>query len=166
MRAALVDEDEVGGGEGGGLLAPGGALGLIAFGGDEGLFLSGQPGAASARDMVAALTCTPVRRPQLAQCSAKRGVRRRPDLGHQGGLAVGADAAAAAPAGGGRRPCRSAAAALRQRLIVLMPTPKSRAASAWGSPASMAPSSRSRRSAEYCFIPPVSHPAQLIRKPL
>jgi hypothetical protein len=40
--------------------------------------------------------------------------------------------------------------------MVLSPTPKRRAASAWGKPASMAPSSRSRRSAEYCFISPAS----------
>jgi hypothetical protein len=42
------------------------------------------------------------------------------------------------------------------RLIVLVATPKRREASAWLRPASMARSSRSRRSTEYCFIATVS----------
>jgi hypothetical protein len=41
----------------------------------------------------------------------------------------------------------------RQRSMVAVPTPKRRAASAWLSPASMAPSRRSRRSTDYGFIP-------------
>ena len=41
--------------------------GLVALGGDQGLFLSGSPSRASARDMVAVLTVTPVRRPPSAR---------------------------------------------------------------------------------------------------
>src|SRR5829696_5925383 len=59
----------------------------------------------------------------------------------------------------GGRPGRDRAATVpvvrwrrRQRTIVLGQTRKSRAASATGSPPSIAPSSRSRRSAEYCFM--------------
>src|SRR5215212_9410113 len=59
----------------------------------------------------------------------------------------------------GGRPGRARAATVpvvrwrrRQRTIVLGQTRKSRAASATGSPPSIAPSSRSRRSAEYCFM--------------
>jgi hypothetical protein len=40
VRAGLVDEDEGGRVEGGGLRPPGGARGLVALGGDQRLFLS------------------------------------------------------------------------------------------------------------------------------
>jgi len=127
--------------------------------------LSGQPSRRRARDIVASLTATPCSRSHAAQWSAS--------------VASGAARTWASKAGrcagpiSGVRPGRGFGAEVprsrrwrRQRLIVLVPTPKSRAASAWPRPASMARSSRSRRSAEYCFIPAVSHKDQLIRKPL
>ena len=49
----------------------------------------------------------------------------------------------------------------RQRLRVLVPTPKRRAASAWPRPASRARSSSSRKSAEYCFMQAGSHRVNL-----
>jgi hypothetical protein len=50
--------------------------------------------------------------------------------------------------------------------MVAEPTPKRRAASAWLRPASMARSSRSRRSTEYCFTDHSIAHYQLFRKPL
>jgi hypothetical protein len=69
VGAGLVDEDEVGGVERAGFHAPDRTGGLVAFGGDERLFLSGQPTRPSARDIVAGLTSTPVAAAHVAQCS-------------------------------------------------------------------------------------------------
>ena len=150
VGATLIDEDEAGGVERGHVGPPVGACGVIPFAGLERLFFSGQPKRASARDRVASLRCTPFSAAHWAQCSRKvasgrartwasnarswtRPIRRgRPGRG----------CAATLP----RSRCRR-----RQRTIVAGPTPKRRAASAWLRPASMARSSRSRRSTEYCF---------------
>jgi len=69
VGAGLVDEGEVGGVARAGVQAPGRPGGFVAFGGDERLFLSGQPARASARDIVAGLTATPVAAAHVAQCS-------------------------------------------------------------------------------------------------
>ena len=156
VGAGLVDEEQVGRVERGGLVPPRRAGRLVALGGDERLFLSGQPARRSARDIVARLSGTPVVSSHRAQCSAS--------------VASGAARTWATSAGSAsratrrRRPGRGEATTppvswrrRRHRLIVLTLTPKRRAASAWGRPASMAPSSRSRRSAEYCFIRAASH---------
>ena len=151
VGAGLVDEDQIRRHERGDLVPPSGTGRVIAFGRDERLFLSGQPARPSARDIVAGLTQTPVIAAHWAQCSLS--------------VASGAARTWATRAGSASRairrdrPGRGEAATepvwrcrWRHRLIVLSPTPKRRAASAWGRPASMAPTSRSRRSAEYCFI--------------
>jgi hypothetical protein len=103
------------------------------------------------RDMVATLTRTPCAWSHTAQCWASVA---------SGWVATCAASgtACAGPMRGGR-PCRWPAPTdpvvrrrRRQRPIVLGQTPKRRAASASGSPASRAPSNRSRRSADYCFM--------------
>jgi hypothetical protein len=70
VGAGLVDEDEISRVERGGLISPGCPRGLVTFGSDERLFLSGQPARPSARDIVAGLTSTPVVAAHVAQCSA------------------------------------------------------------------------------------------------
>ena len=106
--------------------------------------------------MVAVLIHTPVAASQRAQCSTSVA----------SGVAATCVSNAASSSGRIRRwrPGRGNAATepvsrcwTRQRLIELTPTPKRRAASACESPASMALSNRSRRSAEYCFTPRSSH---------
>jgi hypothetical protein len=152
VRAALVDEDEGRRVERGHLHPPGGTDLLVALAGRKRLFLSGHPSRANARDIVAALTRTPCSRSQRAQCS----------VSVASGMARTWDSSAASWAGPMRRerPRRGNGATLprvrcrrAQRSIVAVLTPKRRAASAWLRPASMAPSSRSRRSTEYGFIP-------------
>ena len=156
VGAGFVDEDEVTRVERGDIGAPRCAGCFVALGGEERRFLSGQPIRCSARDIVAGLRRTPVAVAHVAQCSASvaSGVART--------WAISATSASGPTRRG--RPGRGVAATepvscrrRRHRLIVLTPTPKSRAASAWGRPASMAPSSRSRRSAEYCFTAAASH---------
>ena len=121
-------------------------------------FLSGQPARCSARDIVARLTRMPVVASHWRAVLGQRGVRGSAHLGHQRRRGCGVIR--------GRRPGRGRAVTTpvsrrrrRHRLIVLTPMPKRRAASAWGRPASMAPNSRSRRSAEYCFTAIASHEA-------
>jgi hypothetical protein len=111
--------------------------------------------------MVAALIRTSWSAAQRSQCSAsvasgwaatwaaKAGHWSRPIRGGRPGFGVGARVPAA---------CRR-----RQRLIVLRPTPNNRLACAWGRPASMARSKRSRRSTEYVFMAQPSDAGHFIR---
>jgi hypothetical protein len=69
VRSALIDKDELGRIESIGLLSPRGAGGFIALTGNQGLFLSGQPRRAKARDIVASLRRTPCVASHRAQCS-------------------------------------------------------------------------------------------------
>src|SRR5205814_9884991 len=68
---ALIDEDEARGIEGGDIGTPRAPFGLVALGGNQRLFLSGQPILAKARDIVAGLRRVSWATSQAAQCSAK-----------------------------------------------------------------------------------------------
>ena len=70
VGAGLVDEDEGMRSELGHIGAPGCAGGFVALGGEERLFLSGQPIRRSDRDIVAGLSAIPVALAHIAQCSA------------------------------------------------------------------------------------------------
>jgi hypothetical protein len=69
-RGRFIEKDEALRGDGGEFLPPRGPRRRVALGGDQGLFLSGKPSRAKARDMVAVLTVTPWVVAQAAQCSA------------------------------------------------------------------------------------------------
>ena len=91
VGAGLVDEDEIRRHERGDLVPPSGTGGVIAFGGDERLFLSGQPARPSARDIVAGLTQTPVIAAHCGTVLSQRGIRGGTNLGHEGWLGLSGD---------------------------------------------------------------------------
>jgi hypothetical protein len=115
--------------------------------------------------MVATLTVTPSVCAHGAHCMAKVA---------SGWVATWARSrsASAGPIAG-QRPERDLGARLpvaarcwRHRWMVLVPTPKVRETSAWLRPASMAPSSRSRRSTHYGCMPSRITASQLMCNPL
>ena len=155
-RGRFIEKDEALGSNRGNGRPPCLAFGLVAFGGNQRLFLSGSPKRRTARDMVAILTVTPCVLAHNAQCSASVASGWACTCSRSAGSAC-APMWRCRP---GRRvePHSRSHATLRQRRMVRSGTPKVRVASARPSPASRARSKRSRKSAEYCFIPAASHP--------
>jgi len=117
----------------------------------------------SARHIVAALTRTPVAAAQASQCSGNvaSGVTRTWAMsracwsGPMRGGRPGRGRGATTPVARCRR---------RQRLSVATPTASTSATSVRERPPSTNARARSRKSTEYVFMPPSSHPAQRIRK--
>jgi hypothetical protein len=91
VRPALVDTDDLRRIKAGRFLPPRGAGGFVALAGDHGLFVSGQPRRAEARDIVAGLRRPPRRFPPRAVLGQRR-LRMVLNLGSQHGKLEGGDA--------------------------------------------------------------------------
>ena len=166
VRAGFIDEEEVSRVHGGDRLPPGGARRLIPFGGNQGFFLSGQPGAAQ--------------RPRHRRRTERDpgGVRPRSHSAPPGWHRVPPGPGPARPLrpparcgacdqGVGRRPaaplsCRRC----RQRLMELSPTPKVAGRLSLGEPGVNGSQQPLAEVGRVLLHPPSVSPVQLFRNTL
>ena len=152
VGAGLIHKDQILASQMQGLLAPFCSRRFILLAGSQGLFFRVQPRAILAREMLAGLTLIPVFSSHMRQCSSRLTSGWRSNCSSR-------PARNAAPFFAGRpgiafgKTSPVSRRALRYRLMVGTETAKVSATSAWLAPASMARSTRCRRSCEYAFMP-------------